>query len=127
MPCVSFPVFSRSLHNDASSRVVYSLARDADQKDKEAEKPVWTKSADEAHRKLDDLLSKFTGNPVLLKSQEAGEAILSNDTEDFSEERHPALEGLGHKDLRAEHDLTSLAWTESGQPGKVVVEPAEEL
>lgn len=121
-------VFSRSLHDDASSRVVYSLAKDAAQNAKEPEKPLWTEYADEVHDGQSTTLSKLIGSRTLSQPHKAGEAILSNSTDAFSEGTHADLEGLGHADHISGHGFASVAWTESGHPRKVVsLEQAGEL
>lgn len=129
MPCPPSPalVFSRSLHNDASSRVVYSLAKDADQNVKESEKPLWMEYAHEAHDGQGTTLSKLIGSHALSQPHKAGEAILNNGTEAFSEGTPTDLEGLGNANHASGHGLASVAWTESGHPGKVVLEQAGEL
>nr|XP_056723683.1 cyclic AMP-responsive element-binding protein 3-like protein 3 [Euleptes europaea] len=121
-------VFSRSLHNDASSRVVPSLARDADLRAKEPEKPLGTEYANEGQSgQEEETLGHFIGSHSLSSSHKAIEAVLKNGTESFSEGGPLDLEGLGHDDHIHGHGLASVAWTESGHPGTRVLEQAEEL
>ncbi|XP_054836916.1 cyclic AMP-responsive element-binding protein 3-like protein 3 [Eublepharis macularius] len=120
-------VFSRSLHNDASSRVVSSPAKDADPRIKMPEKPMWTEYANEGQNRQEEVLGKFVGSHVISRHHKAGEAVLKNGTESLSEGAHLDLEGLGHDNHITEHGLASVAWTESSQPSKRVLEPAEEL
>ncbi|XP_060088595.1 cyclic AMP-responsive element-binding protein 3-like protein 3 [Heteronotia binoei] len=121
-------VFSRSLHNDASSRVVSSLAKDVNLRAKEPEKPLWTEFADEGqNRREKETLGNFIRSHLLSRPQKIEEAALENGTESFSEGVHLALEGLGHDNHIHRPGLASVAWTESGQPSKRVLEQVEEL
>ncbi|KAM9112258.1 LOW QUALITY PROTEIN: cyclic AMP-responsive element-binding protein 3-like protein 3 [Pangshura tecta] len=110
-------VFSRSLHNDASSRVVYALRKDAAESPQEPENPVWTEYAGEAQ----SVLRKFLSSHVLARPQ--AEAPQANGTEALPQDGHSDLEGLRHDGPIA----ASLAWTEPSQPSQVRLEPAEEL
>ncbi|KAM6463633.1 cyclic AMP-responsive element-binding protein 3-like protein 3 [Liasis olivaceus] len=116
-------VFSRSLHNDASSRIVNSLGKDAEQSAWEAKESLWM---EQAHRE-DNPPSTLIRDHVLLGLQEEGKTLQSNYTELFPEGRHAHLEGLGPSNLPPGQNLTSVAWTESDQPGKGVLEQTEEL
>ncbi|XP_015276025.1 PREDICTED: cyclic AMP-responsive element-binding protein 3-like protein 3 [Gekko japonicus] len=121
-------VFSRSLHNDASSRVVSSLARDVNLRAKEPEKPLWTEYANEGQsRQEKETLGSFIRSHVLSRPHKADEAALKNGTESFSEGAHLDLEGLGHDNHIHGHGVASVAWTEPIQPSKRVLEQAEEL
>ncbi|XP_039371201.1 cyclic AMP-responsive element-binding protein 3-like protein 3 isoform X2 [Mauremys reevesii] len=110
-------VFSRSLHNDASSRVVYALRKDAAESPQEPENPVWTEYAGEAQ----SVLRKFLSSHVLARPQ--AEAPQANGTGALPQDGHSDLEGLSHDGPIA----ASLAWTEPSQPSQVRLEPAEEL
>ncbi|XP_053155069.1 cyclic AMP-responsive element-binding protein 3-like protein 3 [Hemicordylus capensis] len=120
-------VFSRSLHNDASSRFVYTLARDADQNAKELEKPLWTEYAHEAHSGQGETLSKLIQSHVLSRPHKVGEAAPGNGTEAFSEGSHADLEGLEPAEHISGPGVAAVAWTESRHPSKGVLEQAEEL
>uniref|UniRef100_A0A452HN78 BZIP domain-containing protein n=1 Tax=Gopherus agassizii TaxID=38772 RepID=A0A452HN78_9SAUR len=111
-------VFSRSLHNDASSRVVYALRKDAAESPQEPENPVWTEYAGEAQ----SVLRKFLSSHVLTSRPQA-EAPQANGTGALPQDGHSDLEGLSHDGPIA----ASLAWTEPSQPSQVQLEPAEEL
>ncbi|XP_050790454.1 cyclic AMP-responsive element-binding protein 3-like protein 3 [Gopherus flavomarginatus] len=111
-------VFSRSLHNDASSRVVYALRKDAAESPQEPENPVWTEYAGEAQ----SVLRKFLSSHVLASRPQA-EAPQANGTGALPQDGHSDLEGLSHDGPVA----ASLAWTEPSQPSQVQLEPAEEL
>ncbi|XP_077188320.1 cyclic AMP-responsive element-binding protein 3-like protein 3 [Paroedura picta] len=118
-------VFSRSLHNDASSRVVSSLAKDVSLHAKEPENVLWTEYANEGQtRQEKETLGDFIRSHVLSRPRKVEEAGLKNGTESFSEGAHLDLEGLGQ--LHG-HGLASVAWTESGHASKGVLEQAEEL
>ncbi|XP_042335886.1 cyclic AMP-responsive element-binding protein 3-like protein 3 [Sceloporus undulatus] len=114
-------VFSRSLHDDASSRIAVSLTRDpaTDQAAKQPEKPLWTEYAQDAHTGKER-------SPLFSQLQKTGEMALSNTNStteaSFPEETHVDFEGLA-----VGHSVASVAWTEPHQPGKVILEPAEEL
>uniref|UniRef100_A0A8C0G1T1 cAMP responsive element binding protein 3 like 3 n=1 Tax=Chelonoidis abingdonii TaxID=106734 RepID=A0A8C0G1T1_CHEAB len=110
-------VFSRSLHKDASSRVVYALRKDAPERPQEPENPVWTEYADEAQ----SVLRKFLSSHVLARPQ--AEAPQANGTGALPQDGHSDLEGLSHDGPIAD----SLAWTEPSQPSQVQLKPAEEL
>ncbi|CAM5177316.1 unnamed protein product [Eretmochelys imbricata] len=114
-------VFSRSLHNDASSRVVYALMKDGAESPKELEKPVWTEYAGEAQSEPQGVLRKFLGSHVLARPQ--AEAPPANGTGALPQDGHSDLEVLSHDGPIA----ASLAWTEPSQPSQVRLEPAEEL
>ncbi|XP_014372345.1 cyclic AMP-responsive element-binding protein 3-like protein 3 isoform X1 [Alligator sinensis] len=118
-------VFSRSLHNDDSSRVVYALGKDGEERPKEPEKPLWTEYAEEKEPKRQGALRKFLSSHLL--PEPAAETTLSNGTEALPQDGHSDLEGLSHDDPVVGHGLASLAWTDPGQPSQVVLEPAEEL
>ncbi|XP_063147012.1 cyclic AMP-responsive element-binding protein 3-like protein 3 [Candoia aspera] len=119
-------VFSRSLHNDASSRIVNSLGKDAEQRAWEAKERLWMEQAHPPHRK-DDAPSTLIRDPVLSGLQKDGETLPSNYTEVFPEGRPAHLEGLRPSDLPPGQNLAPVAWTESDQPGKGVLEQTEEL
>ncbi|CAM4712839.1 cyclic AMP-responsive element-binding protein 3-like protein 3 isoform X1 [Caretta caretta] len=114
-------VFSRSLHNDASSRVVYALMKDGAESPKEPEKPVWTEYAGEAQSEPQGVLRKFLGSHVLARPR--AEAPPANGTGALPQDGHSDLEALSHDGPIA----ASLAWTEPSQPSQVRLEPAEEL
>ncbi|XP_061457599.1 cyclic AMP-responsive element-binding protein 3-like protein 3 [Rhineura floridana] len=114
--------FSRSLNNDASSRVAYSMVRDADQSPNEPEKSFWTKFVRKGHLGQEDAPGKLIVSHVFSRPHHAGETVLDNGTEAFPEGTRPHLEG--HADGITGHTLASLAWTEAG---KVVLDQAEEL
>ncbi|XP_043391999.1 cyclic AMP-responsive element-binding protein 3-like protein 3 isoform X2 [Chelonia mydas] len=114
-------VFSRSLHNDASSRVVYALMKDGAESPKEPEKPVWTEYAGEAQSEPQGVLRKFLGSHVLTRPR--AEAPPANGTGALPQDGHSDLEALSHDGPIA----ASLAWTEPSQPSQVRLEPAEEL
>uniref|UniRef100_A0ACB8F1K1 Cyclic AMP-responsive element-binding protein 3-like protein 3 n=1 Tax=Sphaerodactylus townsendi TaxID=933632 RepID=A0ACB8F1K1_9SAUR len=119
-------VFSRSLHNDASSRVVSSLAKDADLRAKEPEKPVWAEYASgRRNRQEGETLDQFLRSHVRSKPHKAREAVLKNGSE--SEGPHLDLERFRPEDHLHEHGLASVAWTEPGQPSQRALEQAEEL
>ncbi|KAL8177523.1 UNVERIFIED_CONTAM: hypothetical protein K2H54_010615 [Gekko kuhli] len=121
-------VFSRSLHNDASSRVVSSPARDVGLRAKEPEKPLWTEYANEGRdRQEKKTLGSFLRSHALPRPHKAEEVALKNGTGSFSEGAPLDLEGLGHDDHTHGHGVASVAWTEPRQPSKRVLEPAEEL
>ncbi|XP_034976498.1 cyclic AMP-responsive element-binding protein 3-like protein 3 [Zootoca vivipara] len=118
-------VFSRSLNNDASSRVAYPMAKEADQSSMEPEKPLWTKYAHKGHTEQDETLKNLViRHHVLSRHHDAGEAVVSNSTEPLHEVTYSHLEGL---EGPREHSLASTAWAESGQPSKGVLEQADEL
>ncbi|XP_067414289.1 cyclic AMP-responsive element-binding protein 3-like protein 3 isoform X2 [Emydura macquarii macquarii] len=120
-------VFSRSLHNDASSRVIYALMKDVDENPKEPERPVRTEYAGEAQSRPQSepqgVLRKFLSNHVLARPQ----AEAPNRTGALPQDGHSDLEGLSHDGPIPEHGLASLAWTEPSQPSQAVLEPADEL
>uniref|UniRef100_A0A8D2J9G8 cAMP responsive element binding protein 3 like 3 n=1 Tax=Varanus komodoensis TaxID=61221 RepID=A0A8D2J9G8_VARKO len=120
-------VFSRSLHNDASSRIAYSLARDAKPRAEEAEKPLWAEYAHEGHGEQDEMHGKPTSSHIFPGLRKGGEALLSNATGAFLEGGGPLAEGPGGSDRVAGHGLGSVAWTEPAQPRKLALEQAEEL
>ncbi|CAM4699228.1 unnamed protein product [Lepidochelys olivacea] len=110
-----------SLHNDASSRVVYALMKDGAESPKEPEKPVWTEYAGEAQSEPQGVLRKFLGSHVLARPR--AEAPPANGTGALPQDGHSDLEALSHDGPIA----ASLAWTEPSQPSQVRLEPAEEL
>uniref|UniRef100_A0A8C3SFA7 cAMP responsive element binding protein 3 like 3 n=2 Tax=Chelydra serpentina TaxID=8475 RepID=A0A8C3SFA7_CHESE len=114
-------VFSRSLHNAASSRVIYALMKDGAESPKEPEKPVWTEYSGEAQGEPRGVLRKFLSSHVLARPQ--AEAPPANGTGALLPDGHSDLEGLSHDGPIA----ASLAWTEPSQPSQVRLEPAEEL
>ncbi|XP_074795650.1 cyclic AMP-responsive element-binding protein 3-like protein 3 isoform X2 [Natator depressus] len=114
-------VFSRSLHNDASSRVVYALMKDGAESPKEPEKPVWTEYAGEAQSEPQGVLRKFLSSHVPARPR--AEAPPANGTGALPQDGHSDLEALNHDGPIA----ASLAWTEPSQPSQVWLEPAEEL
>uniref|UniRef100_A0A8D0L7Y3 cAMP responsive element binding protein 3 like 3 n=1 Tax=Sphenodon punctatus TaxID=8508 RepID=A0A8D0L7Y3_SPHPU len=116
-------VFSRSLHNDASSRVAYALVRDEDETAKEPKKPLWTEYAGEGRDQQKGALRKFLSGHLLPRPQ-VTEDGLSNDTGALAGDGHSDLEGVSHDDPIVGHGLASLAWTE---PAKPVLEQTEEL
>ncbi|XP_008167107.2 cyclic AMP-responsive element-binding protein 3-like protein 3 isoform X3 [Chrysemys picta bellii] len=111
-------VFSRSLHNAASSRVVYALMKDGAESPQEPENPVWTEYAGEAQGEPRGVLRKFLSSQALGKPR--AEAPQANGTGALPRDGHSDLEGLSHDGPMA----ASLAWTE---PSQVRLEPAEEL
>ncbi|TFK00829.1 Cyclic AMP-responsive element-binding protein 3-like protein 3 [Platysternon megacephalum] len=111
-------VFSRSLHNAASSRVVYALLKDGAESPQEPENPVWTEYADEAQSEPRGVLRKFLSSHALARPR--AEAPPANGTGALPQDGHSDLEGLRHDGPVA----ASLAWTE---PSQVRLEPAEEL
>ncbi|XP_053869865.1 cyclic AMP-responsive element-binding protein 3-like protein 3 isoform X2 [Malaclemys terrapin pileata] len=111
-------VFSRSLHNAASSRVVYALMKDGAESPQEPENPVWTEYAGEAQGEPRGVLRKFLSSQALGKPR--AEAPQANGTGALPQDGHSDLEGLSHDGPMA----ASLAWTE---PSQVRLEPAEEL
>ncbi|XP_063003161.1 cyclic AMP-responsive element-binding protein 3-like protein 3 [Elgaria multicarinata webbii] len=118
-------VFSRSLHNDASSRVAFSMAWDAEQSAEDVEKPLWAEYAQEAHSGQDEMPGKMTDSHIFSRLQKAGETLTSNGTEVFPEGTGPRLEG--HRDHVGGHSLASVAWTDPKPPSEVLLEQAEEL
>uniref|UniRef100_A0A8C8S3Z5 cAMP responsive element binding protein 3 like 3 n=1 Tax=Pelusios castaneus TaxID=367368 RepID=A0A8C8S3Z5_9SAUR len=113
-------VFSRSLHNDAASRVVYALMKDVDERPKEPERPVWTEYAGEAQSQSVGVLRKFLSSHLLAKPQTEA----PNRTGALPQDEHSDLEGVSHDDPIVGHGLASRPWTE---PSQAVLEPAEEL
>ncbi|XP_070600168.1 cyclic AMP-responsive element-binding protein 3-like protein 3 [Erythrolamprus reginae] len=113
-------VFSRSLNNDASSRIVNSLGKEPEQiaKDSVLEEP-----SVQTHDAPSTLIRD------LLRLQKHGEILPDNYTEGFGEggSRHAPTEGLRHWVPSLGPNLTSVAWTESEQPGNGVLEQTEEL
>ncbi|XP_032091881.1 cyclic AMP-responsive element-binding protein 3-like protein 3 [Thamnophis elegans] len=109
-------VFSRSLNNDASSRIAHALGKEAEQSTKEN---VWKEPAHQAHDAPSTLIRDLLG---LLKQGE------DNHTEVFAEGGSPApLEGLSPEVPYPGANLTSVTWTESEQPGNGALEQTEEL
>ncbi|XP_062816305.1 cyclic AMP-responsive element-binding protein 3-like protein 3 [Anolis carolinensis] len=102
-------VFSRSLHDDASSRVAFSLDKSL-AADHETEKtPHWTEYAQEGppERK----------SPFFSRIPKSRATALDNST-------NPKESPVGF----AGHSVAALAWTEPNNSlGKVILEPAEEL
>ncbi|XP_058019610.1 cyclic AMP-responsive element-binding protein 3-like protein 3 [Ahaetulla prasina] len=111
-------VFSRSLNNDASSRIVNALGKEAEQSAKES---IWKEPAHQAHDAPSTLIRD------LLKLQKQEETLPDNHTEVFAEDRPAPLEGLRAGVPYPGPNLTSVAWAESEQPGKGVLEQTEEL
>nr|XP_028569755.1 cyclic AMP-responsive element-binding protein 3-like protein 3 [Podarcis muralis]XP_028569757.1 cyclic AMP-responsive element-binding protein 3-like protein 3 [Podarcis muralis] len=121
-------VFSRSLNNDASSRVAYPMAKEADQSSKEPEKTLWTQYAHKGHTEQDGTLKNLVvRHHVLSRHHDAGEAVVSNGTEPLHEVAYSHLEGLEGPGEHVGHSLAATAWAESGQPSKGVLEQANEL
>uniref|UniRef100_A0A8C6VAR5 cAMP responsive element binding protein 3 like 3 n=1 Tax=Naja naja TaxID=35670 RepID=A0A8C6VAR5_NAJNA len=116
-------VFSRSLNNDASSRIVNVLGKEAEQGAKES---VWKEPAPPAHSEDEAASTLIRG---LLRLQKQGEILPGNHTEEvFAEGGGPAaLEGLRPGLPYAGPNVTSVAWTESEQPGNGILEQTEEL
>ncbi|XP_029768147.1 cyclic AMP-responsive element-binding protein 3-like protein 3 [Terrapene carolina triunguis] len=114
-------VFSRSLHNAASSRVVYALMKDGAESPQEPENPVWTEYAGEAQGEPRGVLRKFLSSQALARPR--AEAPQANGTGALPQDGHSDSEGLRHDGPMA----ASLAWTEPSQPSQVRLEPAEEL
>ncbi|KAM3852461.1 cyclic AMP-responsive element-binding protein 3-like protein 3 [Vipera latastei] len=106
-------VFSRSLNNDASSRIVHSLGKEAEQGGQES---LWKEPAPSAGHAP----STFIRDLLRLQKE-------SNHTGLFPEDRAASLEGLRPGVPYSGPNLTSVAWTESEQPGKGVLEQTEEL
>uniref|UniRef100_A0A8D0DWQ2 cAMP responsive element binding protein 3 like 3 n=1 Tax=Salvator merianae TaxID=96440 RepID=A0A8D0DWQ2_SALMN len=114
-------VFSRSLNNDASSRIAFSLAKDP-------EKPTWAEYAHDVRHEEGITPDKLGGrSSVFPRPHKADGTFTSNVTGSFPEQGPPRSEGLGGEDHLAGHSLPSMAWTESSKPGKGVLEQAEEL
>ncbi|KAG8127040.1 hypothetical protein E2320_022116 [Naja naja] len=116
-------IFSRSLNNDASSRIVNVLGKEAEQGAKES---VWKEPAPPAHSEDEAASTLIRG---LLRLQKQGEILPGNHTEEvFAEGGGPAaLEGLRPGLPYAGPNVTSVAWTESEQPGNGILEQTEEL
>ncbi|ETE63660.1 hypothetical protein L345_10574, partial [Ophiophagus hannah] len=112
-----------SLNNDASSRIVNVLGKEAEQSTKEN---VWKEPAPQAHSE-DEAAGTLIKD--LLRLQKQGETLPGNHTEEvFAEGGRPApLEGLRPGLPYAGPNLTSVAWTESEQLGNGVLEQTEEL
>ncbi|XP_039193134.1 cyclic AMP-responsive element-binding protein 3-like protein 3 [Crotalus tigris] len=106
-------VFSRSLNNDASSRILHSRGKEAEQS---AQESIWKEPA----RSEDHAASTLIRD--LLRLQKEG-----NHTEVFPEGRPASLDGLRPGVPYPGPNLTTVAWTESEQPGKGVLEQTEEL
>nr|XP_020636517.1 cyclic AMP-responsive element-binding protein 3-like protein 3 [Pogona vitticeps] len=107
-------VFSRSLHDDASSRVAFSMAEE-----------LWSEYAQETHvsSAQNEVPAKLVRNQPFSRIRKTDEAIVNNGTEASPEGPRAHLEGL-----ESGPSLATLAWTEEpGQAGKVALEPAEEL
>ncbi|XP_074834467.1 cyclic AMP-responsive element-binding protein 3-like protein 3 [Carettochelys insculpta] len=118
-------VFSRSLHNDAASRVVHALMKDGAESPEEPEKPAWMEYAGEAQREPQGGLHKFLSSHG--HARPPVEAPQSNGTGTVPPDAHSDLEGLSHDEPLAGPGLASLAWTEPSQPSPVLLEPGEEL
>ncbi|XP_075759128.1 cyclic AMP-responsive element-binding protein 3-like protein 3 isoform X2 [Pelodiscus sinensis] len=118
-------VFSRSLHNDASSRVVYALMKDGAESPEEPEKPVWTEYAGEVQGEPQGVLGKFLRSHGLARPP--AEAPQSNGTGALPPDGHSDLEGLRHDDPATGHGPASVAWTEPSQASRALLEAAEEL
>ncbi|XP_065714466.2 cyclic AMP-responsive element-binding protein 3-like protein 3 isoform X1 [Patagioenas fasciata] len=116
-------VFSRSLHNAAASRVVYTQPQAGGEKPAE---PLWPERPGEAPETLHETLGgrTFTPRPHKISPR--------NDTRPF------ALEGLSREDgggaepasedgTGLHHGLGSLEWSKSGHGRPTALEPAEEL
>lgn len=119
----SHSVFSRSLHNAAASRVVYTQPQAGGEKPAE---PLWPERPGEAPETLHETLAgrTFTPRPHKISPR--------NDTRPF------ALEGLSQGHVgRAEpvsedgtelhHGMGSLEWPDRGHSRPTAPEPAEEL
>ncbi|XP_059687625.1 cyclic AMP-responsive element-binding protein 3-like protein 3 [Gavia stellata] len=116
-------VFSRSLHNAAASRVVYTQPQARDEKPPE---PLWSEHLDKAPETLHEAFGSRTFTPHLDKVSP------HNSTQPL------ASEGLSHGDgdgadtvsgdsTVPHHGLASLAWTKAGHSRPTVLEPDEDL
>ncbi|KAL7976108.1 hypothetical protein Chor_008356 [Crotalus horridus] len=102
-----------SLNNDASSRILHSLGKEAEQS---AQESIWKEPAHSEDHAPSTLIRD------LLRLQKEG-----NHTEIFPEGRPASLDGLRPGVPYPGPNLTSVAWTELEQPGKGVLEQTEEL
>ncbi|XP_060642142.2 cyclic AMP-responsive element-binding protein 3-like protein 3 isoform X1 [Anolis sagrei] len=104
-------VFSRSLHDDASSRVAFSLdkgpATDQEPEKKSLQPPLWTEYAQEGPPEE---------SPFFSRLRKSGVVALGNGT--ISKESRADFEG---------HSVAAVAWTEPNASGKIILEPVEEL
>ncbi|CAM9733714.1 unnamed protein product [Bubo scandiacus] len=114
-------VFSRSLHNAAASRVVYTQPQAGDEKPPE---PLWPERLGKAPETLHEAFGGRTFTPRLDKvSPRNGTQPLAS--EGLSRGDGDRADTVSGASAAPRQGLASLAWTEAGPAA--VLEPAEEL
>ncbi|KAM6310560.1 cyclic AMP-responsive element-binding protein 3-like protein 3 [Podargus strigoides] len=116
-------VFSRSLHNTAASRVVYTQPQAGDKK---APEPLWPEHLGKAPETLHEAFSghTFTPPPDKVTPHNGTQPLAS---EGPSHGDGDSTDTVSGGDTAPPHGLASLAWTKAGHSRPTVLEPAEEL
>nr|XP_033809442.1 cyclic AMP-responsive element-binding protein 3-like protein 3 isoform X2 [Geotrypetes seraphini] len=113
-------VFSRSLHDVASSRVFHTLENEKEEMRKE---PLWTEFSGEGPNSKVGTLRKYLTSSVL-SSGVMPDETLSNRTEGRMADNPSDLEKVNHDDPIAGHAMASVTWTDSSQ---VILDQGGEL
>ncbi|XP_069505490.1 cyclic AMP-responsive element-binding protein 3-like protein 3 [Ambystoma mexicanum] len=117
-------VFSRSLHDDSSSRVFLAPEMNTDEVKQETEEMKWTEYAGETPVSgMGGIHKDISGHSIPIETF-ADQAQTNSSEAALLAEGHSALEGLGQDDPIAGRTLASVTWKD---PSKLGLEAADEL
>ncbi|XP_030074402.1 cyclic AMP-responsive element-binding protein 3-like protein 3 isoform X2 [Microcaecilia unicolor] len=112
-------VFSRSLHDVASSRVFHTLGNEKEEIQKD---PLLTEYSGEGPNNKVGTLRKYLASPI--SSRATPNETLSNRTHEHTADNPSDLERVNHDDPIAGHAMASVSWTDSNQ---VILDQGGEL